>query len=543
MNVLPLLQHELRAAGRRPGGYRLRLAAGGAAIGLSCWGLLIWSDWKTAASLGHSLLEILGWSGFVGCALAGLLLTADCISQERREGTLGLLFLTDLRGPDVALGKLAAKGIAPFYCLLAMFPSLTVCVIVGGVTAGEVWRLSLALMNTLFFSLSVTILTSTCCRRQRAAQASAWLAILLSVPALPLLGAGLTASTGHSPWRAFSFLFSPAGNYFLAFDARYRSASGWFWGSLLTTHLLSWICLALAGRLLPRISLEESFVLARNPGGRRARLQSSGLARRQQARGELLCRNPIAWLASRDEWKQRLSWCLPALAFGIGLSFDPDPLGRAPAQAGFLALGAIHALFKTWVGADASHTFASDRLGGTLELLLSTPLQTREVATGMLSAFRRRFLGPLLALLLLDAALAAKLLFVNNVSGGFIAGAGAAMLLLDCYCLCWVGLWRGLVARDSARAILATIWRVLILPWIFFAAGAGLFHRSTLPEFAGMWLFLGSLNDVVLLVNAKDFFHGHFRAMALRPFGQKPPRVESKWSPMNWEPEPDAERS
>jgi len=173
MNLLPLVVHEMRSAVRRPSAYRIRLSAAGAAIGLSCCGLLIWSDSISAAALGHSLLEIFGWTAFVGSALAGLLLTSDCISRERREGTLGLLFLTDLRGHDVAFGKLAAKGIAPFYCLLSMFPCLTVCVMVGGVTAGEVWRLSLVLVNMLFFSLSVTILTSTFCRQQRAAQTGA----------------------------------------------------------------------------------------------------------------------------------------------------------------------------------------------------------------------------------------------------------------------------------------------------------------------------------------------------------------------------------
>src|SRR5438874_2438064 len=188
VNLLPLVVYELRLAVRRPGAYRMRLAAGGAAIGLSCWGLLISSNAMTASSLGHSILTMLGWAGFVGSVLAGLFLTADSVSQERREGTLGLLFLTDLRGHDVVFGKLAAKGLAPFYSLLAMFPSLTVCMIVGGVTAGEVWRLSLVLMNTLFFSLSVTILTSSFCRSQRAAQLSALLALLLSVAALPLLG-------------------------------------------------------------------------------------------------------------------------------------------------------------------------------------------------------------------------------------------------------------------------------------------------------------------------------------------------------------------
>src|SRR2546421_6393231 len=33
-----------------------------------------------------------------------------------------------------------------------------------------------------------------------------------------------------------------------------------------------------------------------------------------------------------------------------------------------------------------------------------------------------------------------------------------------------------------------SLWRVLILPWIFFAGGVGIFFRSTLAEFAGLWL-------------------------------------------------------
>src|SRR5437773_2658977 len=336
MNVFPLLEYELRSAVRRSRACRIRLVAGVVAIGVCCWGLLIWSDSMSAAALGHSLLQIFGWTGFIGGALAGLLLTSDCISRERREGRLGLLFLTDLRGRDVAFGKLAAKGIAPFYCLLSMFPCLTVCVMVGGVTAGEVWRLSLVLVNMLFFSLSVTILTSTFCRQQRAAQTGALLAILLSVAALPLLGLGLTSN--RSLWRPWWFIFSPAINCLLAFDPRYRLESGWFWSSLLTTHLLAWICLALAGRLLPRISLEESALYARKGGGRWTGLRLSAAAPRQRARRALLAENPIAWLASRDELKIQLVWGLPAMALWIWLSFDPDPVGRLSAQIGFFLL-------------------------------------------------------------------------------------------------------------------------------------------------------------------------------------------------------------
>jgi len=44
-------------------------------------------------------------TGFV-LACAACALTADTLSGESREGTIGLLFLTDLRSWDVTLGKL-----------------------------------------------------------------------------------------------------------------------------------------------------------------------------------------------------------------------------------------------------------------------------------------------------------------------------------------------------------------------------------------------------------------------------------------------------
>src|SRR5207247_1707762 len=80
-------------------------------------------------------------------------------------------------------------------------------------------------------------------------------------------------------------------------------------------------------------------------------------------------------------------------------------------------------------------------------------------------------------------------------------------------------------------------WRAGCCP----RSGDGVFQHSTPSEFTGLWLFLGVASGVVFLVNARDFFQQHFRAMALRPFGAKPPRVESKWSPMNWEAEPDGQ--
>ncbi len=61
-------------------------------------------------AVGRSSLGLLTAVGLV-IALASVVITADCISRERREGTLSLLFLSTMKGRDVVLGKLAALGL------------------------------------------------------------------------------------------------------------------------------------------------------------------------------------------------------------------------------------------------------------------------------------------------------------------------------------------------------------------------------------------------------------------------------------------------
>lgn len=48
----------------------------------------------SAAELSKTLFVALGVLALGFCLFAGVFLTADCLSEEKREGTLGLLFLT-----------------------------------------------------------------------------------------------------------------------------------------------------------------------------------------------------------------------------------------------------------------------------------------------------------------------------------------------------------------------------------------------------------------------------------------------------------------
>src|SRR5436190_11229757 len=168
MTVLPIVGRELRVAARRPGTYWLRVTAAFVAIAVFGWMLLtLLRDQVPSAVHGRYLFRTLFGFAFGYCLFIGARLTADCLSEEKRDGTLGLLFLTDLKGYDVVLGKLAASSVDSIYALLAILPVISLPVQLGGVSAGELWQSALVLLNTIFFSLAVGLLVSTLSRNER----------------------------------------------------------------------------------------------------------------------------------------------------------------------------------------------------------------------------------------------------------------------------------------------------------------------------------------------------------------------------------------
>ena len=111
MTVLPVIARELRASARQPFTYNLRVL-GVAALLVA--GVLFGLKVGFAPTFGRLLFAALH------CTLVGAIwvlvpiLTADCISLERREGTLGLLFLTPLSGTDIVVAKGLAHGLRDF---------------------------------------------------------------------------------------------------------------------------------------------------------------------------------------------------------------------------------------------------------------------------------------------------------------------------------------------------------------------------------------------------------------------------------------------
>ena len=133
-------------------------------------------------------------------------MTADCLSREKRGGTLGLLFLTDLRGYDVVAGKLVSRTASSACCLLAALPTLGIALFLRGVTGSDYFRMILALLNGLFFSAALGMFVSALCRHERSALSATALGVLGLSVALPAIGWAsaftrlLSSSTRRSWW-------------------------------------------------------------------------------------------------------------------------------------------------------------------------------------------------------------------------------------------------------------------------------------------------------------------------------------------------------
>ncbi len=151
MTSLSIVERELRVRARQRFTSWIRVGVAATAMLIS----LMWLQYTSRSSPAETsrmVFSLLTWLCFALCLFEGARQTADTLSGEKREGTLGLLFLTDLGGLDITLGKFAAASVQSFYGLLAVFPVLGITLAVGGVTAGEFWRTQLALLTTLFLA-------------------------------------------------------------------------------------------------------------------------------------------------------------------------------------------------------------------------------------------------------------------------------------------------------------------------------------------------------------------------------------------------------
>ena len=464
MTFLPIVDRELRVATRRRVTYWSRVVAGIVAVALTAWMLQTTGRFVTPELVGQRLFRLVSELAFLCCLFPGVVLTADCLSEEKRDGTLGLLFLTDLKGYDVVFGKLAGTSLGAFYALLAIFPVLAIPLILGGVTPGEFWRMAAVLANTLLLSLATGLLVSAASWRAQRAMMGTACAMVAIVWFLPELGGWFRSLSPLTAFRA-------------VFDVNYRPNPGAYFNSLLMGHGVSWMLLLMASWLAPRLwRHENSFRLPGIP----AKLAKEMAGRTRPVLGDA---NPASWLATRDS-QQVWIWgtLLLALAgwtLALVTKFGKSPFPGVAVCAAFT----LHLGIQFWIAFEAARRFNEDRRSGALEMLLSTPLTVEEIVRGQIQSLTRQFARPIYGVFVLDAALIVLSAMNHDWSGGRFSGfltvmlSSVGTLVVTSLALGWLGLWAGLKSRKTANGAVSTLVRIVVLPtglfmfvvYVFFA--------------------------------------------------------------------------
>jgi len=542
MNLLPIVERELRLASLKWGTYWSRVWIG--LLGVAGLGdaLLITRVVPITPIGMPAIFQTVRFFALIYCLTVGVRLTADCVSREKRAGTLGFLFLTPLRGYDVILGKLISQGIRPMYKMLVIVPMVWFMSLVGGISAGEQLYTVIALGNALFFSLAVGIAVSTFFTDRRRCELVASAAVFALFFGLcpfldqfvhSLVGSALGAWTsGSSP---VNYLVNRV-NTFANPAVSGMLGNGLAVVSNAVVLATSWGLIVIASWWAPRCWQE------RPPAGAR-------LSRRQRwaqwcfgsphtraiRRAAALEKNPFFWRATRNRLRPLIPWLFIVLTFGLPLLVVVT-FGFSPPV--FYALLVFVVVFwylapKLWIAREAARTLSEERSAGTLEMVLATPLSVREIIRGQWLGLRKCYLPAVIFALVLSVTL---IILINFAPKGTwlsdipyatpVLITGTILFLADCVAMGWVGMWTGLKFGNAKKATSSAGALVIIVPMAFFAATffavVLLSPLRAVPGGSlyvpiGLWLVIGLVCDFLLIKSSRHLLHREFRTVVEEP--------------------------
>jgi ABC-type transport system involved in cytochrome c biogenesis permease component len=452
-----ILQRELRREARRTRAAAVRFTC--SVIGFVASIFLLLSQSGGGAD-GQRVFQILTFLGFVFCLIAGVRVAAGTIADEKRDGTLSLLFLTQLRPSEIIGGKFFAVAIPLIQPLLAFIPALAITVLHGGVTGSEVFRAIVVIGSTLFLSIAAGLCISSFSRRNEIASRTT-LGLLAALLGLPLLFADGPFSFLRlfSAWTAFQTI---SDEYFRLHP--YDFASGTLvLQCLALTLMICAVCFLPTRWGLPieasSRSLRKRLVVAWHTFVEHAfpELRDSlNRLRNVQGRSAILDRNPGEWLAVREgvNYLEQVPFLIALVILAL-IAASGSATGPTPTPALWAVIGSA-VLLLARLASQASFPLCNMRRSGAVEMLLSTPLDPLQIVTGQVAALRKQFTIPSIIVL------AGGFFYAIRASGGPFEGV-FGFLMLGFIMMVWtvsigaLGLFIGLLEKSPATAFFQTI--------------------------------------------------------------------------------------
>jgi ABC-type transport system involved in multi-copper enzyme maturation permease subunit len=495
--IWPVVQRELREGARHPFNYWLRVEAAGAGLLMVVYVIMENRD-ETDKVMGQYLFAGLHVALMGLICLVVPLMTADCIAREKREGTLGLLFLTPLTAGGIVMGKGLVQALRALTMWVSVAPILTIPFLTGGVAWADASASFSLELSALVLCLAAGLLASTLVKGRGAAFVLAlFLGVLIvAVFCLLVCFCFLSLASLMAYWP-IGYAFPLSGlsmdnwqDYLLPLRRGSSAAAiGNAW------HQILWLSPIAALLLFVLVVGFAAWRLAGSWQDKIPSIRQESLVRRYctpvfkgwfaRRMGRVLDRNPIVWL-QQYSWKARLIKWVLCLAFMILVTalldggIDPDTFVETVEPILFLAIVAG----MTFAGINS---LAEEKHSGALELILVTPIPINKIILGRVWCVWEQYLPAALLLGCSDFCLA--------VFGGAWGSENRLHYLttrLAFLCIYFtlpvIALYCALRLKNQIAA-LAMTWFLLFLPYlcmtplVWVLVQMGFLSYSDMPEF------------------------------------------------------------
>ena len=512
MQFLPIVQRELLVASRKRATYLSRSISAGILLAFFPAVLNL-----QPSMAGARLLQWLSVIIFLQCLFAGVRYTCDCLSEEKREGTLGLLFLTNLSGFDVVAGKMVAYSLPAIFNLVAAIPILAISVMAGGVTGSQLVSLSIAFLVITVFSLCLGAFVSSFGYGERAVLVRT-LVLLLIVSLLPMAIADfaigfmrrILPAQPLPPFADWLLALKFASPLFL-FNEAGRGFSTHFQPALWTLVSLSAAMLGYSSwRIRHGFGEPEKRETKPIPLHRRSRRLRLRLPKFQH--------NPILWLAFRDRTRPPgiFFFCVAVLFFGLLIRVGIENNWGWIRPLAIFGVYVVHVLYKFLVAAETGRQLNHDKRSGALELLLTTPIRGDQIVHAHIAATRSTWLPAGVAIAIMNFTWMTEHSFLRDL--GILLPCSIALVAFDSYALAWRSVLNSIQGERYIRTVCKTFFRVMAPPMgvimilIAFAMGATA-QIHTMRIIFTFWTIASIIYDLVLIFDARLRL-GNFRALA-----------------------------
>lgn len=331
--------------------------------------------------------------------LAAPAATAGAVCLDRARGTLDHMLATDLSNAEIVLGKLAVRLIPVLGLIASILPVVALSTLLGGIDPLALAGSFLVAVGCAVLGCSLALTLSVFGRKTHEVLIVTYMILVAWMMAPLIVAIAYEVSVGPpppagGPTNLWTFLHDAAewSNPFVLALAPYRTPgmvgietyAGFLTGCLFGSAALTGLAMA----QVRGVSLSRA--------GRPPRRRPQRLVRFPEFPGPSLDDNPVAWREwhrSRPTLMMRVAWGLYA-ALGIFWFWVVMKPAAGPPIAWVVAANTVQVTIGLLLlSAGVATSLEEERVRGSLDVLLSTPMSARSILAGKWWGTYRRILG------------------------------------------------------------------------------------------------------------------------------------------------------